>query len=67
MDRSDIAEYIGTTLAAVSRAFQTLTARAILQTRDRRHVKVIDRDAFENLAGHVKQGTPPDGASSART
>lgn len=54
MDRSDIAEYIGTTLAAVSRAFRTLTARGILQSRDRRHVKVIDGDAFEKLAGRVK-------------
>jgi len=54
MDRSDIAEYIGTTLAAVSRAFRTLTARGILQSRDRRHVKVTDRDAFEKLAGRVK-------------
>jgi CRP-like cAMP-binding protein len=57
MDRSDIAEYIGTTLAAVSRAFRTLTARRILQSRDRRHVKVIDRDAFDRLAGYVNE--PP--------
>jgi CRP-like cAMP-binding protein len=54
MDRSDIAAYIGTTLAAVSRAFRTLTERGILQSRDRRHVKVIDRGAFEKLAGHVR-------------
>jgi CRP-like cAMP-binding protein len=50
MDRSDIAEYIGTTLAAVSRTFRKLTARGILLIRDRRHVKVIDRDVFERLA-----------------
>ncbi|SRR5579871_817795 len=50
MDRSDIADYIGTTLAAVSRAFRALTTRGILQSRDRRHVKVIDRGAFEKLA-----------------
>jgi CRP/FNR family transcriptional regulator len=67
MDRSDIAEYIGTTLAAVSRAFRTLTERGILRSRDRRHVNVIDRDAFEKLAGHVKQGTLPGDADSART
>ena len=67
MDRSDIAEYIGTTLAAVSRAFRTLTARGILQSRDRRHVKVIDRDAFEKLAGYANQDTLPGGADGART
>jgi CRP/FNR family transcriptional regulator len=67
MDRSDIAEYIGTTLAAVSRAFRMLTARGILQTRNRRHVKIIDRDAFEKLAGDMKQDTPPGVANSART
>jgi CRP-like cAMP-binding protein len=57
MDRSDIADYIGTTLAAISRAFRTLTARGVLQIRDRRHVKVVDRDAFEKLAGDAKQST----------
>jgi CRP/FNR family transcriptional regulator len=57
MDRSDIAEYIGTTLAAVSRAFGTLTARGILRSRDRRHVKVIGRSAFDKLAGGANE--PP--------
>jgi CRP-like cAMP-binding protein len=66
MDRSDIAEYIGTTLAAVSRAFRTLTADEIVQNRDRRHVKVIDRGAFERLAGDVQQDTPPDPADGER-
>jgi CRP/FNR family transcriptional regulator, anaerobic regulatory protein len=50
MDRSDIAEYIGMSLAAVSRAFRSLTARRIITIRERRHVKIIDRDAFEKLA-----------------
>jgi len=67
MDRSDIAEYIGTTLAAVSRAFRMLTARGILQSRDRRHVKIIDRAAFEKLAGDAKQDTPARAADGART
>ncbi len=67
MDRSDVAEYIGTTLAAVSRAFRTLTARGILQSRDRRHVKVIDRGAFEKLAGDVQQNTRPGAADGAHT
>jgi len=63
MDRSDIAEYIGTAPAAVSRAFRVLTAHGILQTRNRRNVKVIDRDDFEKLAG---QHAPPGAADSAR-
>jgi CRP-like cAMP-binding protein len=67
MDRSDIAEYIGTTLAAVSRAFRTLTAHGILQIRDRRHVRVIDRDAFEKLAGWVKENATLGGADDAQT
>jgi CRP-like cAMP-binding protein len=67
MDRSDIADYIGTTLAAVSRAFRTLTARGVLQIRDRRHMKVINRDAFEKLASDVKQRTPTNAAGNARS
>ncbi len=53
MNRSDIAEYVGTSLAAVSRAFRTLAAQGIVETRNRRHVKIINRGAFDKLAGHV--------------
>ena len=53
MDRSDIADYVGTSLASISRAFRSLMARGILQARNRRHIKVIDRGAFEKLAGEV--------------
>jgi CRP/FNR family transcriptional regulator len=51
MGRSDIADYAGTSLASISRAFRSLATRGVLQVRDRRHVKVIDRGAFEELAG----------------
>jgi len=51
MDRSDIGEYTGLTLAAVSRAFRSLTTRGVIKVRDRRHVRIIDRTAFENIAG----------------
>jgi CRP-like cAMP-binding protein len=54
MNRSDVAEYVGVSLAALSSAFRTLTERGILQSRDRRHVKVVGRGAFDMLAGHVK-------------
>jgi CRP-like cAMP-binding protein len=49
MDRSDIGEYIGTTLPAVSRAFRSLTARGIIKVRNGRHVRITDRNGFENL------------------
>jgi CRP-like cAMP-binding protein len=54
MNRSDVAEYVGVSLAALSGAIRTLTKRGILQSRDRRHVKVVDRGAFDLLAGNVK-------------
>jgi len=41
MDRSDIGEYIGITLAAVSRTFRSLTMRGIIKVRDRRHVRIL--------------------------
>jgi CRP-like cAMP-binding protein len=53
MDRSDMAEYLGISLPALSRGFRTLTMWGILQSRNRRHVKVIDRGAFDMLAGNV--------------
>jgi CRP/FNR family transcriptional regulator len=50
MDRSAIADYLGITLAAVGRAFRTLTARKIVAIRDRHHVRVLDRTALDLLA-----------------
>ncbi len=49
MDRSDIADYVSMSLAAVSRGFRTLAERGVLKSRDRRHVKILDRKAFEEL------------------
>lgn len=51
MGRSDIGKYTGLTLAAVSRAFRSLTTRGIIKVRDRRHVSVIDRATFDKIAG----------------
>jgi CRP/FNR family transcriptional regulator len=51
MTRSDIGKYIGTTLAAVSRAFRSLSTRGIIKVRNRRHVRITNRDAFEKIAG----------------
>jgi CRP-like cAMP-binding protein len=49
MDRSSIAAYVGMTLSAVSRAFRSLISRKIITTRDRHHVKIIDKAAFNKL------------------
>ncbi|HMA74220.1 MAG TPA: Crp/Fnr family transcriptional regulator [Xanthobacteraceae bacterium] len=50
MGRSDIGEYVGMSLAAVSRGFHTLARRGIISSRGLRHVKIVDRSAFEKLA-----------------
>ncbi len=50
MDRSDIADYVGMSLAAVSRGLRHLETQHIISYRDRRHVKIIDREALEKLA-----------------
>jgi CRP/FNR family transcriptional regulator len=52
MNRSDIAEYVSMSLAAVSRGFRSLEARGIIEYRDRRHVRIVDRKALEALAGN---------------
>ncbi len=49
MSRSDVGEYIGTTLAAVSRAFGALTAPGIIKVRNRRHVKIVDHYTFDKM------------------
>jgi CRP/FNR family transcriptional regulator len=53
MKRSDIGEYVGMSLEAVSRAFRGLTASGIIKMRDRSHLKILDRDAFEKIAGEA--------------
>jgi len=53
MSRSDIADYIGSSLSAVSRAFRSLSRRGILGARNRRHVNILDRPAFEMIARSV--------------
>ncbi len=53
MDRSSIAAYLGVTLAALGRAFRTLRAKGVISCRNRHHVKVLDRGAFNRLAEMV--------------
>ena len=51
MTHSDIADYAGVTLPAISRAFRSLAARGIAEIRARRHVVILNRSAFAKLAG----------------
>ena len=57
MDRSDIGEYVGLSLAAVSRTFGSLVQRNVIKFRDRRHVRVINRAAFDRIVagGNVRR------------
>lgn len=62
MGRSDIAEYVGMSLAAVSRGFRSLATHRIIRNKDRRHVKILDRKAFEKLAADQSGPTTRPGA-----
>jgi CRP/FNR family transcriptional regulator len=53
MSRSDIGEYLGMSLEAVSRAFRVLTTRGIVKSRDRRHLKIADRSTFDKIAADI--------------
>jgi CRP-like cAMP-binding protein len=61
MDRSDIAEYLAISLPAASRAFRSLTADGIIASRDRRHVRILERQAFEALTGSQQATVPTVG------
>ena len=50
INRSEIGEYLGMSLEAVSRAFRTLTTRGIVKCRDRRHLKIADRSALKAIS-----------------
>jgi CRP-like cAMP-binding protein len=58
MNRSDIAEYVGMSLAAVSRSFASLASRGIIKSKDRHYLKIVDRDAFEKIVAsrRVRRG-----------
>jgi CRP/FNR family transcriptional regulator, anaerobic regulatory protein len=50
MSRSDVADYVGLSLEALSRSFRTLASRGVLSCRDKRIVKIVDRDQLDTLA-----------------
>jgi CRP/FNR family transcriptional regulator len=49
MTRSDIADYIGFSLPAVSRSFRSLADRHLISFRDRRHLLIADHDGLASL------------------
>jgi len=49
MDRSSVAAYLGITLEALSRAFRSLTSKKLISVRDRQHITVLDREAFNRV------------------
>jgi CRP-like cAMP-binding protein len=67
MDRSSIAAYLGMTLAALGRAFRTLSSKKIIAARGRRHVKILDRDSFNGLADTRSVEDTRNTRSSPRT
>ncbi len=50
MGRTEIAEFVGMSLAAVSRSFKKLTTSGVIELRNRHHVKVKNRAVFDELA-----------------
>jgi CRP-like cAMP-binding protein len=50
MSRSDIGDYVGMSLEAVSRSFRALASEGVIAFRNRRHVKIIDRRQFNDIA-----------------
>lgn len=54
MSRTDIADYVGMSLAAVSRGFRSLMTEGIIAGRGRRNFRIVDRQKFEALAGKVE-------------
>jgi CRP/FNR family transcriptional regulator len=54
VSRSDIGDYIGVSLEAVSRSFRALSTRGIIDFRNSRHVKIIDRDRLSDITSESK-------------
>ena len=50
MTRSDIGEYVGMSLEAVSRGFRILATRGAIKILNRRHVTIANRGTFEKIA-----------------
>jgi CRP-like cAMP-binding protein len=53
MTRSDIADYLGFSLAAVSRSFRSLADCRLITFRDRRHLLIADHEGLASLIARV--------------
>jgi CRP-like cAMP-binding protein len=61
MNRSDIADYLGMSLEAISRSFRTLTSRGFLSFGNKRHVRVLNRGQLEAIANLSDREEKDDG------
>lgn len=50
MRRSDIADYVGMSIEAVSRSLSALESDGILALKNRRHIEILDRRGLEAIA-----------------
>jgi CRP-like cAMP-binding protein len=63
MNRSDIADYLGMSLEAISRSFRTLTSRGVLSFRNKRYVRVLSRGQLDALANLSDRQEKDDGTA----
>ena len=66
MRRADIGEYLAMTSAALSRAFHSLSRQRLIKLRGLRHVRIVDRDGFEALAGTIEPASASTRALSKK-
>ncbi|HUJ98056.1 MAG TPA: Crp/Fnr family transcriptional regulator [Stellaceae bacterium] len=59
MSRSDIADYVGLSVEAVSRAVSTLRAEAVVSCRTKLQFRVSDRPRFRELIGGGRRRSRP--------
>lgn len=60
MKRSDVADFVGISPSAVTRAFRTLIRQGLIESRDRRHVHIRERQAFDRLAAAIPAELPEE-------
>lgn len=65
MSRSDVADYVGLSLEAVSRAFRTLEDHGIVRFVERRHFQVLDRARLKSLVEGQGLSDEPQGEANA--
>lgn len=56
MSRSDIAEFVGTSLETVGRTFRRLVSRGAIAFSDRRRVKILDHALLQSIIAEPRGG-----------